>query len=145
MTTKDSMMKNQVFVSTLMNKLAIIPIFFLTMCGTAPVVDPPAHACSPRLDGEPTFCPEPDVVCLSLDCPKPKPLIPKQELKGEIDIYEPMHWHQMQMMFQRNARREKIEQNATTPTAAINKALMEFENGSNGSTESQELLQLSSD
>ena len=40
---------------------------------------------------------------------------------------------------------DKIEQNATTPTAAINKALMEFENGSNGSTESQELLQLSSD
>ena len=27
-----------------MNKLAIIPIFFLTMCGTAPVTDPPAHA-----------------------------------------------------------------------------------------------------
>ena len=123
-----------------MNKLAIIPIFFLTMCGTAPVVDPPAHACSPRLDGEPTFCPEPGDIPFD-----PKPLLPKEELKGEIDIYEPMHWHQMQMMFQRNARREKIEQNATTPTAAINKALMEFENGSNGSTESQELLQLSSD
>ena len=109
---------------------------------TAPVTDPPAHACSPRLDGEPTVCPEPDVVCLSLDCPK---LLPREEIRGEIDIYEPMHWHQMQMMFQRNARREKIEQNATTPTAAINKALMEFENGSNGSTESQELLQLPSD
>ena len=37
------------------DKLAIIPISFLTMCGTAPVVDPPAHACSPRLDGEPLF------------------------------------------------------------------------------------------
>ena len=122
------------------------------MCGTAPVVDPPAHACSPRLDGGETYCPPfDDVVCLSLDCPplpqpKPKPILkPKQELKGEIDIYNPMHWHQMQMMFQRNARREKIEQNATTPTDAKNKALMEFENGSNGSTESQELLQLSSD
>ena len=43
-----------------MNKLAIIPIFFLTMCGTAPVIDPPAHACSPRLDGEPTYCPDPN-------------------------------------------------------------------------------------
>ena len=41
-----------------MNKLAIIPIFFLTMCGTAPVTDPPAHACSPRLDGKPTYCPD---------------------------------------------------------------------------------------
>ena len=129
-----------------MNKLAIIPIFFLTMCGTAPITDPPAHACSPRLDGKPTYCPpfDDDAVCLSLNCPKPKPIIPKEELRGEIDIYEPMHWHQMQMMFQRNARREKIEQNATTPTAAINKALAEFNYGSNGSTESEELLQLPS-
>ena len=113
---------------------------------TAPVTDPPAHACSPRLDGKPTFCPEPDVVCLSLDCPKPKPkpiLKPKQELKGEIDIYNPMHWHQMQMMFQRNARRTRIEQNATLPSDAINNALDNFweqENGSNGSTKSEELL-----
>jgi len=121
-----------------MNKLAIIPIFFLTMCGTAPVVDPPAHACSPRLDGEPTFCPP-----LDEDFPlKPKP---KPEIRGEIDIYNPMHWHQMQIMFQRNKRQSEIEKNATTPTDAINRALMEFEYGSNGSTESQELLQLSSD
>ena len=27
-----------------MNKLAIIPIFFLTMCGPAPITDDPAHA-----------------------------------------------------------------------------------------------------
>ena len=129
-----------------MNKLLILPLFFLTMCGTAPVVDPPAHACSPRLDGGETYCPPFDeVACLSLNCPKPKPIIPKEELRGEIDIYNPMHWHQMQTMFQRNARRENIEKNATTPTDAINKALMEFEYGSNGSTESQELLQLSSD
>ena len=119
------------------------------MCGTAPVT-PPAQACSPRLDGGETYCPPfDDVVCLSLDCPplpKPKPILkPKQELKGEIDIYNPMHWHQMQIMFQRNARRKNIEKNATTPTDAINRALMEFEHGSNGSTESQELLQLSSD
>ena len=54
-----------------MNKLAIIPIFFLTMCGTAPVVDPPAHACSPRLDGKPTYCPdERDLILV------PKPLLP---------------------------------------------------------------------
>ena len=128
-----------------MSKLAIIPIFFLTMCGTAPVVDPPAHACSPRLDGGETYCPpfDEEVVCLSLNCPKPN--IPKEELRGEIDIYNPMHWHQMQIMFQRNKRQSEIEKNATTPTDAINRALMEFEYGSNGSTESQELLQLSSD
>ena len=119
---------------TQMNKLAIIPIFFLTMCGTAPITDDPAHACSPRLDGGFTICPNPDE---PFPDPKPKPLIPKQELKGEIDIYEPMHWHQMQMMFQRNARRTRIEQNATLPSDAINNALDNFweqENGSNGST-----------
>jgi len=131
MTTKESMMKNQVFVSTLMNKLLIIPMFFLTMCGTAPVT-PPAQACSPRLDGEPTFCPPPDYIP-----PKPKPLIPKEELRGEIDIYEPMHWHQMQTMFQRNARRNQIEQTATKPSDAINNALDNFweqKDGSDGST-----------
>ena len=128
-----------------MSKLAIIPIFFLTMCGTAPVVDPPAHACSPRLDGGETYCPpfDEEVVCLSLNCPKPN--IPKEELRGEIDIYEPMHWHSINQMFIRSQRRKRMEENATTPTDAINKALMEFEYGSNGSTESQELLQLSSD
>ena len=124
-----------------MNKLAIIPIFFLTMCGTAPVT-PPAQACSPRLDGKPTYCPPPDVGPIF---PKPKPLIPKPDIRGEIDIYEPMHWHSINQMFIRSQRRKRIEENATTPTDAINRALMEFEYGSNGSTESQELLQLSSD
>ena len=122
-----------------MNKLAIIPIFFLTMCGTAPITDPPAHACSPRLDGEPTFCPPFDGDLP----PKPKPILPREELKGEIDIYEPMHWHQMQMMFQKNARRTRMEQTATKPTDAINNALENFweqEHGSNGSTKSEELL-----
>ena len=120
-----------------MNKLLILPLFFLTMCGTAPITDPPAHACSPRLDGEPTYCPPFDGDL------QPKPLIPRKELRGEIDIYEPMHWHQMQMMFQRNERITKMEQNATLPSDAINNALDNFweqENGSNGSTKSEELL-----
>ena len=121
-----------------MIKYLAIPLI-LVGC-TAPVTDPPAHACSPRLDGEPTFCPEPDAVCLSLDCPK---LLPREELKGEINIYEPMHWHQMQMMFQKNARRTQIEKNATPPSDAINNALDNFweqEHGSNGSTEQEKLL-----
>ena len=119
-----------------MIKYLAIPLI-LVGC-TAPVTDPPAHACSPRLDGEPTFCPPPDYIP-----PKPKPLIPKEELRGEIDIYEPMHWHQMQTMFQRNARRTRVEQNATLPSDAINNALDNFweqENGSNGSTKQEELL-----
>ena len=136
MTTKESMMKNQVFVSTLMNKLAIIPIFFLTMCGTAPVTDPPAHACSPRLDGEPTNCPK-DLILV-------KPVeLPKEQLKGEIDIYNPHHWQSIQMMFQRNMRKDRIEQTATKPSDAINNALDNFwevQDGSDDSTEQEKLL-----
>ena len=128
-----------------MNKLAIIQIFFLTMCGTAPITDDPAHACSPRLDGGFTICPNPDE---PFPDPKPivppKPIIPKEELRGEIDIYNPMHWHQMQTMFQRNARRNQIEQTATKPSDAINSALAEYNYGSNDTTEQKELLQLQS-
>ena len=130
---KESMMRNLVFVCTQMNKLAIIPIFFLTMCGTAPITDPPAHACSLPLDGSPANCPdERDLI-----------LIPRQELKGEVDIYNPDHWVQMQMMFQRNLRKGQIERNATLPSDSINNALDSFweqEHGSNGSTKSEELL-----
>ena len=122
-----------------MNKLAIIPIFFLTMCGTAPITDPPAHACSPRLDGGETYCPPIDEVFVDV-----KPTLPKEELRGEIDIYEPMHWHQMQTMFLRNERRKKIEENATLPSDAINSALAEFNYGSNDTTKQEELLQLQS-
>ena len=119
----------------MINKYIILPLI-LVGC-TAPVTDPPAHACSPRLDRGLTICPDPDIVL------EPKPLIPKQELKGEIDIYEPMHWYQMQMMFQRNARRIRMEQNATKPSDAINSALDNFwevQNGSDDSTEQEKLL-----
>jgi len=119
-----------------MNKLAIIPIFFLTMCGTAPITDPPAHACSPRLDGQPTNCPK-DLILV-------KPVeLPKEQLKGEIDIYNPHHWQSIQMMFQRNVRKGQIERNATKPGDAINNALVDFmeaQDGSDGSTEQEKLL-----
>ena len=122
-----------------MKKLLIIPLFFLTMCGTAPMTDPPAHACSPRLDGEPTFCPPFDG-----DLPtEPKPLIPKEQVKGEIDVTNPFHLQSLQMMFIRNERRKRIEQNATLPSDAINNALdnfMEAQYGSDGSTKQEELL-----
>ena len=110
-----------------MNKLAIIPIFFLTMCGTAPVT-PPAGACSLPLDGS------------SANCPTTWPIDvePKEELRGEIDIYEPMHWHSINQMFIRSQRRKRIEENATSPEDALNNALGDFNweviDGSNGST-----------
>ena len=123
-----------------MNKLAIIPVFFLTMCGTAPMTDPAAHACSPRLDGKPTYCPdERDLILV----PRDKVTLPREEAKGEIDITSPYHLQSLQMMFIRNSRRKEIEQNATLPSDAINSALddfMEAQDGSDGSTEQEELL-----
>ena len=120
-----------------MNKLLILPLFFLTMCGTAPVT-PPAEACSLPLDGTPANCPdERDLVLKRVE-------LPKQELKGEIDIYNPHHWQSIQLMFQRNARRDQIEQTATKPSDAINSALAEYNYGSNDTTEQKELLQLQS-
>ena len=117
-----------------MSKLALIPIFFLTMCGTAPVTDPPAHACSLPLDGSPANCPdERDLILKPVE-------LPKEQLKGEIDIYNPHHWQSIQMMFQRNMRKGQIEKNATQPADAINKALTEFNYGSDDPTESKELL-----
>ena len=123
-----------------MNKLAIIPIFFLTMCGTAPVVDPPAHACSLPLDGSPANCPdERDLILV----PRDKVTLPREEAKGEIDITSPYHLQSLQMMFQRNVRKGQIEKNATLPSDAINNALDNFweqEHGSDGSTEQEKLL-----
>ena len=118
-----------------MIKYLAIPLI-LVGC-TAPVTDPPAHACSPRLDGEPTFCPPFDG-----DLPL-KPTLPREEMRGDINLWNPHHFIKMEQMFIRNARRTQIEQNATLPSDAINNALDNFweqQNGSNGSTKSEELL-----
>ena len=106
------------------------------MCAPAPVT-PPAGACSLPLDGSPANCPDERDLIL-------KPVqLPKEQLKGEIDIYNPHHWQSIQMMFQRNIRKGQIERNATLPSDAINSALddfMEAQNGSDGSTEQEKLL-----
>ena len=85
-----------------MNKLTIIPIFFLTMCGTAPVT-PPAGAL---------------------------------EVEGGVE-----KWYAIVHQLQNYQR----EENMTDPDDAINSALEEFwevQDGSDGSTEQEELLQL---
>ena len=106
------------------------------MCAPAPVT-PPAGACSLPLDGTPANCPDERDLIL-------KPVqLPKEQLKGEIDIYNPHHWQSIQMMFQRNIRKGQIERNATPPSDAINSALddfLEVQNGSDGSTEQEKLL-----
>ena len=114
-----------------MIKYLAIP-FILVGC-TAPVTDPPAHACSLPLDGSPANCPdERDLIFLK-----------REEPKGEIDVTNPHHWQSLQMMFQRNVNKGKIEKNATLPSDAINSALddfMEAQYGSDGSTEQEKLL-----
>ncbi len=123
-------MKNQVFVSIPMNKIyATCIIGAIAWCAAA-------QACSLPLDGSPANCPPFDG---DFDDIK----LPREELRGEIDIYEPMHWHSINQMFIRNARRTQIEKNMTLPSDSINSALENFweqENGSNGATESEELL-----
>ena len=87
-----------------MNKLLIIPIFFLTMCAPAPVT-PPAGA------------------------------IPQEQMK---QIWEALEY----------AKEYDMLQNRTEPDDDINSALDNFwedKDGSNDTTEQEELLQLSSD
>ena len=78
-----------------MSKLAIIPVFFLTMCGTAPVT-PPAGA-------------------------------------FEL-VVEESHWDKVYHAIE-YIKRGQREKNMTQPEDAINRALMEFEYGSNDSTD----------
>ena len=126
MIMKENMMKNQVFVSIPMNKIyATCIIGAIAWCAAA-------QSCSLPLDGSPANCPPFDG---DFDDIK----LPREELRGEIDIYEPMHWHSINQMFIRNARRTQIEKNMTLPSDSINSALENFweqENGSNGATES---------
>ena len=123
-----------------MNKLVLLlPLFLITMCGEAPVT-PPAQACSPPLDGSDFKCPPfDDVVCLSLECPplpKPKPVvISKPQAKGEIDVWNPYHLMNLQMMFERNKKIADVEKNATKPSDAINSALDNFWEKQDGSND----------
>ena len=113
--------------------LMILP-FTLTMC-TAPITDPPAHACSPPLDGSEFTCPTTWEDAIKL---------PREELRGDLDVMNVEQWNDIHHMFIRNQRREQIEKNMTLPDTAINNALEEYwkENGSNDTTEQKELLQL---
>ena len=118
-----------------MNKLVVIlPLFLLSMCSDAPVT-PPAGAS--ELPPNPATVPSPYIK------PAGKITIPRKELKGEVDIWNVNQIHQMQMMFLHNERQANIENNLTQPSDAINNALEQFwevQDGSNGSTEQEELL-----
>ena len=90
-------------ISGQMSKLAILPIFFLTMCAPAPVT-PPVNA---------------------------------------MEVEEELMWKALEYIQNYNT----LQKQKTKPDDAINSALDDFwedSYGSNGSTESEELLQLSS-
>ena len=98
-----------------MNKFIILPLI-LVGC-TAPVTDPPAHACSLPLDGTPANCPEAfDGI-----------ILPRTEVKGEVDIYDPYHWNTLHGVYIDNLRKSRIEQTATKPSDSIDQALLDFE------------------
>ena len=118
----------------MMIKFLLLPLI-LVGC-TAPVTDPPAHACSLPLDGSPANCPPHDFELKEVK-------IPRKELKGEVDIWNVNQLHQMQFLFLENKRIEQAENNLTQPSDAINSALEEFwevQDGSDGSTEQEKLL-----
>ena len=131
---------------------------------------PKAEACSPPLDGSDFTCPPWDdvAVCLSLDCPKlplPRPSgITDQTFEDNLDPnafdynklevtlfdtrkdYETAHmghsfptdqWIQKMRDYEAQKKRTSVED-------MLNSSLADYENGSDGSTESEELLQLQS-
>ena len=122
----------------MMIKKIILLSIILGGCATPP--DPPAYACSPRLDGQPTYCPPPNS---GPTFPRPRPT-PPDGPRGEIDIWSNAGLWQLHYMYQRAERRRQMEANMTHPVDSINKALLEFNYGSDGSTKSEELLQLPS-
>tara|TARA_Y100001970_G_C14167257_1_gene822031 strand:- start:423 stop:743 length:321 start_codon:yes stop_codon:yes gene_type:complete len=100
-------------------KIALLPLFLLTMCAPAPVTP-----CSMPLDGSPANCPSEDVFKL-----------PRKQVRGEVDVWNPYHLHSLQMMFIRNAQIEKTERNMTQPSDAINNALVDFWEKQDGSND----------
>ena len=123
---------------------------------------PKAEACSPRLDGEPTYCPPWDTVILE----EPKG-ITDQTFEDNLDpdvfdynqyevtIFDtrdddPINVAHMGHLFPTGEWIEKLRnwesrRKRTPIDDMINNTLTEYENGSNGSTEQEELLQLPSD
>tara|TARA_S200000501_G_scaffold285961_1_gene270298 strand:+ start:195 stop:521 length:327 start_codon:yes stop_codon:yes gene_type:complete len=97
-----------------MNKFIILSLI-LVGC-TAPVTDPPAHACSLPLDGTPANCPD------TLDDIK----LPRKQVRGEVDIYNIDHWGTLHGVYVDNLRRSRIEQTATKPSDSIDSALADF-------------------
>ena len=84
------------------------------------------------------------IILLSIILGGCTPPDPPAYARGEIDIWSNSGLWQLHHMYQRSERRKHLEANMTPPSDSINKALMEFNYGSNDTTQSEELLQLPS-
>ena len=117
-----------------------------------------AEACSPRLDGEPTYCPPWDTVILE----EPKGITDKSfdeefpdAFTHTVTLYDtrdddPFNVAHMGHSFPtagewiEKLRDHESQKNRISIEDMLNNTLMEYEYGSNDPTEQEELLQLSS-
>jgi len=101
---------------------------------------PKAEACSPRLDGEPTYCPDFDEVLV-----KPfEETITDKSFDEKFPDYNYSQWDAGRLI--QKFRDWESEKNRTPAEDSINNALanLEWNYGSDDPTEQEELLQLPS-
>ena len=142
MIMKGSMMKNQVFVSIPMNKIyATCIISAVAWCAAA-------QACSPRLDGEPTYCPPWDDVLVkefeetikdeSFDEEFPEVFTHTVTLYDTRTEYETAHMgHSFPTTGEwiEKIRDHEAQKDRISIEEMLNNTLTEYEDGSDGSTE----------
>ena len=115
---------------------------------------PKAEACSPRMDGEPTYCPDWDDVVLR--DPPSAPVEEEEEPRyindweqGKVVFYDTREDTPLVIMDTYNHMVDKLrnwkqEKERTPIEDMINSSLAEYKYGSNDPTKSEELLQLPS-
>ena len=119
---------------------------------------PSAEACSPRLDGEPTYCPDFDTVILE----EPKGITDKSfdeefpdAFTHTVTLYDTRDDDQFNVAHMGHSfptagewveklREHESKKNRPSIDDMINSSLAEYEYGSNDPTEQEELLQFSS-
>ena len=113
---------------------------------------PSAEACSPRLDGEPTYCPPHDTVILE----EPKGITDKSfdeefpdAFTHTVTLYDTRVAHMGHSFptgeWIQKMRDHESKKDRTSIDEMLNNTLMEYEDGSDGSTKQEVLLQLPSD
>ena len=113
---------------------------------------PKAEACSPRLDGEPTYCPPWDTVILE----EPKGITDKSfdeefpdAFTHTVTLFDTRVAHMGHSFptgeWIQKMRDHESKKDRTSIDEMLNNTLMEYEDGSDGSTKQEVLLQLPSD